>query len=105
MNQDTFAGGPQRPEETWSTTWLPFVDAEGLYVIDTDVGEREPSPVHVHWFYEPTLEPDLPSIGELITLWNDAIDQGAWRYDHNQHLWVADDEVLASSPAAKRGLI
>jgi cell wall assembly regulator SMI1 len=108
MIADVFARTPTdtRPiEAIWSSKWLPLIQYEGLYVIDTDVPEGAPCPVRVYWFYEPEAPPDLASLGELVLLWSEAIDRGAWRYDSSKGQWWVEHDVLDSWPAAKRGLV
>jgi hypothetical protein len=100
------AGGEQRlTEAAWASSWIPLVRAEGSIVIETDVPDNAPSPVRVYWFDEPAAPPDLASLGEAVSLWIEAMDQGAWRYDHHQDRWEVDHEIRASLRAAKRGLI
>jgi cell wall assembly regulator SMI1 len=96
----------RRPIETvWSPVWLPFVHADGLYVLDTGVPEDAPCPVLVHWFDEPEAPPDLCSLGELVALWIEAIERGAWRYDRSEDHWTVDHAVLDNWRPSRRGIV
>lgn len=108
MIADAFARTPTdtRPiEAIWSSKWIPLIQYEGLYVIDTDVPEDAPCPVRIYWFYEPEAPPDLASVGELVLLWTEAIDRGAWRYEPSTAQWCVEDSILDQWPGAKRGLV
>jgi hypothetical protein len=105
MIASVFRDGPKPVEEVWRSTWLPWIHAEGLYVIETDVPDSAPAPVHVHWFDEPTTTADLPSMGEAVVLWIEAIDRGAWRYLRDRDRWWTDDTILEGWWAAKKGIV
>jgi hypothetical protein len=96
---------PRPIESIWSSSWLPFVQSNGVYVIETAVPDDAPCPVRVHWFDEPETPPDLPSLGALVSLWIEALDRRAWSYDRQGDHWTVNHDILMTWPAAKRGLI
>jgi hypothetical protein len=94
------------PDHEWSRHWLPLVNGDGrLYVTDTAVAEAEPCPVHVYWFDQGATPADLPSIGDLVVLWIEAIARGAWVYDRGADHWTVDQSVLYPWPAAHRSIV
>ncbi|MDQ6915721.1 MAG: hypothetical protein M3155_07925 [Actinomycetota bacterium] len=94
MNADVWGTDPAEAEVRWSSSWFPLVHSEGLVVIDTGVPDEAPCPVWVRWFDERPGPPHLPSIGDLVAVWIDAIDRGAWRYDREGDHWVSDKDRL-----------
>ena len=96
---------PRTPEQLWSSSWLPIVQYDGLYVIDTDGPADAGCPVRVHWFDEPEAPDDFASISELVLLWIEALDLGRWIFDRHREEWSVNPEVLGDLAAARRGAV
>jgi cell wall assembly regulator SMI1 len=88
------AAGEDR-EDWWRHGWLPLVHpGGGSFAIDTGVGEDEPVPVYRYHSDTQPGAPDLASIGDLVTIWIDALDSGAWQWEPNDGRWIYDDALL-----------
>lgn len=84
-------GGALGPE--WRPGFLPIDGAGMPALLDTGVGFEEPVPVRAFVTDNPAAAtPGVPSIGELVRLWIDAIDVGAWSFDQDRELWMPDVE-------------
>ena len=80
----------------WQPGWLPITSSEREVVIDCGVGSDDPIPVY-SVFSQAFTEDDPPaagSMGELVEIWIDAIDSGAWSYDQSAQRWNGDDTQL-----------
>jgi hypothetical protein len=79
-------GGDSDPR--WSETWLPINDYESPLVIDCGVRFSEPVPVRAVVFQEPDGGPvGTRSMGELVRVWIEAMDSGAWWYNRDRDCW------------------
>ena len=80
----------------WQPSWLPITSSQREVVIDCGVGTAEAVPVYSVFSqafsdYDP---PSAGSMGELVEIWIDAIDSGAWSYDKAAQRWGADGDRL-----------
>lgn len=82
---------PTRPgvrDRLWRPEYLPLLFSDYQIVVGTGVKDDAPVPVHTHHWQEGRTPPKLPSLGDLICLWIDAIDRGAWTYDVAERRWT-----------------
>jgi cell wall assembly regulator SMI1 len=83
----------------WKPSWLKLINCERPIVIDCSVAPEDPVPVR-SFFQEPTVgEEGLRSLGELVRIWIDAYDSGAWAYDRTERRWSSDRSKLDSAIA------
>lgn len=99
-----FDGDEVQVRQAWTPSWLPFVWCEGPYVLDTEVPVGMPSPIWIYKFYEPPTAPVLPSLRELVLLWIEALDRGAWRYDPVAQRWRLDHDLLSRWSSENRAV-
>lgn len=92
-------------EQIWADGWLPVCREKGSVVLDTAVRDDGPCPVRIWWPDAPDAPPVLPSMGELVLLWIEAIDSGVWSYDRAGDNWILDDAHLNRWAAVKFGAI
>jgi cell wall assembly regulator SMI1 len=96
----------EAPSQTfWGDSWLPVCGEQGPVVIETDVPDEAPCPVHIWWPEDPAAPAVLPSLGELILLWIEAIDCGVWCYDRTAERWACDHAHLSRWAAVKLGAL
>lgn len=82
-------------ERMWGRAWFP-ITAFGDYACDCSVPDGQASPVHFT-NYHYTETPDTPvaeSFGEMVDLWIQAIDSGAWYYDFGRGRWLIRFDAL-----------
>jgi hypothetical protein len=79
----------------WSRSWLAlcFDGSRGSLACETDVASGAPSPVHMYFADDESRDrPAVPSIGELVHFWIDAIRDGTLSVD-------SDGAFVLLSPA------
>lgn len=75
----------------WKQSWLPIDANKRPTVFDCGVAFDAPVPVRSFFVEDPTAgEAGVGSIGELVTIWIDAIDSGAWTNDGYADHWKYD---------------
>lgn len=75
------------PEEFWRQDWFPFaMPTRALLACDCSVASGAATPIRYVDFEFPaeSREPVAPSLGAVVSLWIEAIDCGAWTYDHDR---------------------
>jgi hypothetical protein len=78
-------------DPVWKQSWLPIDADKRPIVLDCSVGFEDPVPVRSFFVEDPTAgEEGVRSIGELVEIWIDAIDRGAWSYNRQRDLWGYD---------------
>ena len=79
------------PDFWWHDTWLPLCADWGGTVLVADLAEPEAAftPVlSISWEELGTGGPPrCESVGQLVTLWLRAFDDGVWRYDRDAGRW------------------
>lgn len=84
----------------WNRRWLPLLETGGRQwpAIDCGVPDGAPSPVReIDWERVPEKDyatPTAPSLGELVSGWIKALDEGVYSYDHAKHRWRHPDVRL-----------
>jgi hypothetical protein len=79
------------PTADWKHGWLPIDGNKWPTVLDCSVPFDAPVPVRFYFIEDPTAGQDgVGSIGELVTVWIQAIDCGAWSYDRAGDQWRYD---------------
>jgi cell wall assembly regulator SMI1 len=81
-DDETFA-----PGDYWRHEWFPFAAPRRAdLACDCAVPEGAPTPIRHVEFELPaqSQEPVAPSLGAVVSLWIEAIDSGAWTFDHNR---------------------
>jgi cell wall assembly regulator SMI1 len=79
----------------WQAGWLPLFSSNRPIVFDCSGSDVQPVPVRSFFFEDPTAgEEGVGSIGELVLVWIEAIDCGAWRYDQSAGRWLYDWKKL-----------
>lgn len=79
----------------WKASWLPMTSHKGPPVIDCSGPLDSPAPVRSFSFEEPDAGAEgVGSIAELIALWCQAMESGAWRFDGNAGHWLYDWTAL-----------
>jgi hypothetical protein len=94
----------ERADYWWRTSWFPITERLGAIRCECGVEEGAPTPIfwadsHDHDANGLTI-PKLESLGSLVAWWGEALETGAWRYDHKNHRWKRDPERL---PPDRRG--
>jgi len=75
----------------WQGSWFPITRFERPPVIDCSVGVNEPVPIRSFFSQEPAVaQPGVRSFGELVKIWIDAFDLGAWDFDPTTGVWNHD---------------
>jgi cell wall assembly regulator SMI1 len=83
------SGGEGDPDWKWS--WLPMNADKRPLVFDCGVEFDAPVPVRSFFFEDPAAGAEgARSIGELVTIWLEAIDCGAWAYERQRNRWTYD---------------
>ena len=89
-------GGDLGPH--WREGWLPLYPSSRPIVFDCSGGYEDPVPVRSFFYEDPTAgQEGVASIGDLILVWIDALDAGAWRYDESTKRWESDWRKLGPS--------
>lgn len=80
---------------SWKWSWLPIDRAKAPMVIDCSVADEDPVPARSFFFEDPDAGAEgARSMGELVTIWIEAIDCGAWRYNRQEDHWEYDWQKL-----------
>lgn len=97
------------PHDFWRREWFPFaMPRRADLACDCSVAEGAPTPIRHVEFELPaeSQEPVAPSLGAVVSLWIEAIDSGAWTYNHNRPPgWVTHPERLPQIDGWTRNLI
>lgn len=91
----------------WSDTWLVMTDESDPLVMDCGGAFDEPVCVRTTALQDPEPPPAdhaTTSIGELISLWIEAFDNGAYTYDKDVGRWERHPERLTPRMSG-RGLV
>jgi hypothetical protein len=85
----------------WKHGWLPIDGNKRPTVFDCSVAFDAPVPVRSYFIEDPTAGQDgVRSIGELVGIWIEGIDSGAWSYnragEHWEYDWTRLDARIAS---------
>lgn len=79
----------------WRWSWLPITRDKHPLVLECAGGDNEPVPARSFSFEEPDAASEgAASFGELVTVWLEAMECGAWRYDESSGFWDYDWEKL-----------
>lgn len=101
------ANGDLDPDEIWPPGWFPLISKLNGSVIacDCSVRDDEPTPIHHydHEFPDQALEPVAESLGDLVGRWIDALDSGAWRFNHALGVWDREPDRLPDSRLKRVG--
>jgi cell wall assembly regulator SMI1 len=82
----------------WRESWLPIDAYKRPILFDCGVGFDDPVPVRSFFMEDPGAGAEgVRSIGELVLVWIQAIDCGAWTYDGGEDHWDYDWEKLPPS--------
>jgi hypothetical protein len=83
------------PDDRWSPSWLPVGGLRFPVVIDCSVPAGAPTPVRlVSLEHVGPSPPVAASLGEVVTWWIAAIDNGAWRWDTTHSVWKVENDLL-----------
>jgi cell wall assembly regulator SMI1 len=84
------------PDIRYRPSWLPLLGEQHPVVIDCAVGRGQPTPLRLVYLADPE-EPHVRvrSLGEAVSLWSDALDQGVWKWDAAAKAWEVDRRSLA----------
>jgi hypothetical protein len=89
---------PQEPEDLWNWDLLPLAVGIGGDVMAVDASERLQPTTRVCW-----TDPEEgaghptdadPTLGQLVTWWIEAIDNGGYSYDNTDEIWRTDPSHL-----------
>ena len=84
----------------WRESWLPIDAQKRPILFDCGVGFEDPVPVRSFFMEDPTAgATGVSSIGELVLVWIQAIDCGAWTYDRSLDHWEYDWKKLPQNLA------
>lgn len=93
------------PDETWHPTWFPFTIAVygATLAIDCSDPDTDRTPIRVvDWADGLMGDVVAGSVGELVSIWIDAIDLGAWRYDSGLARWERDWNLIDDALTIRR---
>jgi cell wall assembly regulator SMI1 len=97
------------PDDFWRREWFPFaVPPRADLACDCSASDGEPTPIRYVEFELPaeSQEPVASSLGAVVSLWIEAIDSGAWTYDHDSPPgWTTHPERLPRIHGWARNLI
>lgn len=91
-----------KPLDTYPPTWLPITKKlKNTLVVDCAGAARHRSaPAPVHFLnYEDIWDLVQPSITDMVRVWMVMIDEGYWRYDHDEEEW---EDTYARIPLEHR---
>lgn len=83
------------PADIWDPSWFPIVKGRGLLAVDCTPTASTSTPVRViNWGTDATsAEPKATSLGSVVALWTQALEQGWWTW-HAQR-WHRHDELIS----------
>jgi cell wall assembly regulator SMI1 len=84
------------PDDRWHPAWLPIVGPQHPIVVDCSVPQGEPTPLRLIDLADVEGSPRIRagSLGEMIALWNRALDDGGWRWDSERGRWEVRRELM-----------
>jgi hypothetical protein len=93
------------PEWLWRSEWFPLTQLGGI-AIDCSVPFGSPTPVRLlDWHFEDFQQVKASSLGEVVTWWIEALDQGVWRYEEKDGRWECDWDLLDDPVRRSSGLV
>lgn len=88
-------GGRLELEVEWPAHWLPVIDTGSSLQILLNCADRALAPVQAMDLQDRTdHQPVAATFGEMVTVWVQALDSGAWCYDDERRFWGVDMERL-----------
>jgi hypothetical protein len=92
-----------RADEVWRPSWFPLAERTGEIRCDCAVADGDPTPIFWADSHDYDAEglstPKAVSLGQMVGWWIEALETGAWEYDHGRGRWVRHRERL---PAERR---
>jgi cell wall assembly regulator SMI1 len=87
------SGGSGDPD--WRDSWLPIDAHKRPIVFDCGVGTNDPVPVRSFFMEDADAgAKGVASIGELVLVWIEAMDCGAWSYNRAAERWEYNWQLL-----------
>ena len=95
------ARSPDEADRLWHPSWFPITNtgSGGVIACDCSVPTGAATPIRaVHWGHKEDSDvPVAQSLGQMVGMWIDALERGAWRYDTGLGRWEIDHQRLADS--------
>jgi cell wall assembly regulator SMI1 len=93
----------------WHPGWLPWIQnaGGGVFACDCSLPLGAPSPIrHIdHKRRTDFQTPVARSLGEAVTWWTEALESGAWVFDHGRGVWAGDLDWNGDVKRAATGLV
>jgi hypothetical protein len=86
---------PDDPDSLWGSSWIAFTP-QGRVACECDIRRDGPVPV-LDVDYHKAAYPGAVvchSLGRMVRWWIEALETGAWRYDHERKWWERVYELI-----------
>jgi cell wall assembly regulator SMI1 len=95
-------------DDFWRPHWFPFaVASRPVLACDCSVPEGALTPIYAvdYEFVDESKTPVADSLGDLVSLWIEALDAGAWTYNRELHRWEDHPERLPNPNRPRMGIV